>query len=86
MALFLLLITQITMMAMTMTARAATTGTIRLTLVTKASSWDSRSPEPEPPGTRLSLTSLAGARVPTNRQCFDRMLKYYKRRLSNVKT
>ena len=68
MAAFLLLMTQMTMMAMTMTARAATTGTIRLTLVTKAISWDSRSVKPpEPPGEMLSLTSLAGARAPKNR-------------------
>ena len=64
-ALFLLLMTQMTMMAMMMTDIAATTGTIRLTLVRKAISWDSRSPLPlEPP---LSLTSLAGAKVPKNR-------------------
>ena len=57
--------TQITMMAMMMTARAATTGTMRLRLVRKAMTWVSRSPAP---GEMLSLgTSLAGARVPGNR-------------------
>ena len=57
--------TQITMMAIMMTARAATTGTIRLTLVKNAMSCDSRSPLP--PVFTLSFTSLAGARVPKNR-------------------
>ena len=66
MALLRLLMTQITMMAMMMTARAATTGTMRLRLVRKAMIWVSRSPTPE---RMLSFgSSRAGARVPVNRQ------------------
>ena len=64
MLLLRLLRTQMTIMAMMMTARAATTGTTRLRLVRKymilcsSSSVPLRSALPSPP------SSLAGARVP----------------------
>ena len=57
-----------TAIAMTMTATAATTGTMRLTLVRKYMTEVSNElPEPPPPSLPSPGISRAGARVPAKR-------------------